>query len=103
MGSAWMPWERPIMGVNLCWRACAGHRLAQQLHVRDQQVGRLHHLHRERGVDDVGAGQAFVDVAGGGAHVFGHVGQEGDDVVVHLALDFVDALHLEAGALAGCV
>jgi hypothetical protein len=86
-------------GGELVFAGLRGHRLAQQLHVRDQQVGRLHHLHGQRGVDDVGAGQALVDVAGGGAHVFGHVGQEGDDVVVDLALDLVDALDLEFGAL----
>jgi hypothetical protein len=32
--------------------------------------------------------------------VLGHVGQEGDDVVVGLGLDLLDALDLEGGALA---
>ncbi len=33
-------------------------------------------------------------------HVLGHVGEEGDHVVAHLALDLGDALGVEVGALA---
>ncbi len=33
------------------------------------------------------------------AHVFGDVGEEGDDVMLGLGLDLLDAGHLEAGLL----
>ena len=98
IGSAWTPCVRPIIGRELVFLRLRRDDLPQLLHVVDQDVGRLHHLHGERGVDDVGRGQPFVDVARGRADVFGDVGQERDDVVVGGLLDFVDARDLEFGA-----
>ena len=37
------------------------------LDARDEEIGRLRHLHRERGVEDVGGGQALVHPAGRGS------------------------------------
>ena len=48
----------------------------------EDQVARLAHLQRLRGVDDVGGGQAEVQPAAARADVLGDVGREGDQVVL---------------------
>ena len=74
-------------------------RRQQRVDVREQDVGRAAELHREAGVEDVGRGHALVQEARLRADDLGDVGQEGDDVVLHLALDLVDALDVERAAL----
>ena len=55
-------------------------------------------LEGERGVHDVGAGQAKVDVASVGlADRFVDCGEERDYIVVDLSLDILDTLDVEAG------
>src|SRR3546814_7469606 len=56
-------------------------------------VGRLLQLHREAGVEDVGAGHALMEETRLGPDMLGDVGQESDDVVLHLRLDSVDAVY----------
>ncbi len=55
-----------------------------------------------RGVDDVGGGEAVVEPAGvfGGVDVLGDGGGEGDDVVLDLGFDLIDAVDGEGAALA---
>ncbi len=67
--------------------------------VLDKQVGGAGELHIEAGVEHVGGGHALVHEARLGADDFGEVGQEGDDVVLGLALDLVDPRHVEGGVL----
>ena len=63
-----------------------------QVDVLEEEVGGLDHLHRQAGVEHVAAGHALVQESGFGADDLGHVGQEGDDVVLGGALDLVDAV-----------
>ena len=74
------------------------HRLHQAVQVLQDQIARLAHLQRLRGVDDVRRRHAEVQPAGRRAHVLGHGGGKGDHVVLRDALDLFDARHGE-GAL----
>ena len=65
--------------------------------VGDQQVGGAGQLHVEAGVEHVGGGHALVHEARLGADDFRQMGQEGDDVVLGLALDLVDPRDVEGG------
>ena len=67
--------------------------------VGDQQVRGAGQLHVEAGVEHVGRGHALVHEARLGADDFGQMGQEGDDVVLGLALDLVDPRDVEGGVL----
>ena len=102
MGSAWTPWVRPICTVCLnssARRLSTSRRSSRSCRtmadglLQDQRLGGIH---------DVVGSQAVVEPARrfgvpGGGHGFGHRGGEGDDVVLDVALDFVDALDVEAG------
>ena len=57
-------------------------------------------LDGEAGVEHVARRHALVGEAALGADVFGDAGEEGDDVVLHLALDLVDAGDVELALLA---
>ena len=82
--------------------------LADAADVGDDEVDRLRHLQAESGVAKVARGHAVVDpparlgltLGNAGVDVLGHVGEEGDDVVVERCLELVDALDLEGGPLA---
>jgi len=65
--------------------------------VGDQKIGSAGQLHVEAGIEHVGGGHALMHEARLGADDFRQMGQEGDDVVLGLALDFVDALDVEGG------
>jgi hypothetical protein len=67
--------------------------------VGDQEIGGAHQLHVEAGVEHVGRGHALVHEARLGADDLGEMGQEGDDVVLGLALDLVDAFDVEGRVL----
>ena len=69
----------------------------QLVDIVDQQVGGALELHVEAGVEDVRRGHALVDEARLRADDLRQVGQERDDVVLHLALDVVDPLDVEGG------
>ena len=86
-----MPWLRPMVGVILCSKARFFSAASRRVDVREQQVGGAHELHGEAGVEHVRRGHALVDEARVRADELGEVGEEGDDVVLHLALDLVDA------------
>ena len=84
-----------MVGVVLCSNARRFSAASSRVEVGEQQVGRLRQLHREAGVEHVRRGHALVDEARLRPDMLGEVGQEGDDVVLGLALDLVDALDLE--------
>ena len=86
-----------MVGVILCSKARRLQRRQQLVDVVDQQVGRAHQLHVEAGVEHVGGGHALVHEARLGADDLGEMGEEGDDVVLDLALDRVDARDVEGG------
>lgn len=75
-------------------------RRQQRIDVGDQEVGGAHELHVEAGVEHVGGGHALVHEARLGPDDLGEVGEEGDDVVLDLALDGIDARDVEFGGLA---
>ena len=82
IGSAWMPWLRPIVGVCLCSKARRFERGEQRVEVGEQDVGGAGELHREAGVEHVRAGHALVHEARLVADLLGDPGEEGDDVVL---------------------
>ena len=75
-------------------RAALQH-LQQRVDVRDQQVGRLLQLHRQRGVEHVGAGHALVQPAPLGPELLAGPGEEGDHVMLGDRLDRVDRLDVD--------
>ena len=99
IGSAWMPWLRPIVGVSLVLEGAPLQRGQHLVDVGEQQVGGARELHVEAGVEHVGRGHALVHEARLGADDLGEMGQESDDVVLGLALDLVDAGDVEGGVL----
>ena len=60
-----------------------------------QKVGGPGELHIETGIENVGGCHALVNVSGVLADDFGKMGQEGDNIMLGLALDFVDAGDIE--------
>ncbi len=90
VGSAWMPWLRPDAGRELVFLRAAGDDGQQRLHVGDEDVRRLHHLHGVAGVAHVAAGEAEVKPAAGVVvDGFGDGGGEADDVVVERLFQFL--------------
>ena len=77
-------------------------RLGQRVEILQDDVARLAHLQRLRGVDDVRRGQAEVQPARRRPDVLGDRGREGDDVVLGGLLDFLDAGDVEARRARGC-
>ena len=73
---------------------------AQRLDIGDENVGGAHELHVETGVEHVRRGHALMDEARFGTDDFGQMREKGDDVVLGLALDLVDAVDIEFGDLA---
>ena len=72
----------------------------QRVDIGDQDVGGAHQLHVEAGVEHVRRGHAGMHEARFGPDDFGQMRQEGDDVVLDLGLDGVDARDVELGGLA---
>ena len=72
----------------------------QRVHVGDQDVGGAHQLHVEAGVEHVGRGHAGMHEARFRPDDFRQMRQEGDDVVLDLGLDGVDAGDVEFGGFA---
>ena len=67
----------------------------QFFQVVDEDFGGLFELYVEAGVLHVGGGEAHVDVLGFVAYVFTYVGEEGDNVVVDFAVNFMDAVYVK--------
>jgi len=62
--------------------------------VGQQQIGRLRQLHRQAGVQHVGAGHALMHEPAVRPNRLGQPGQEGDDVMPGFPLDRVDAIDI---------
>ena len=74
-------------------------RFEQGVEVRKQNVRRPRELDRKAGVEHIRRGHALVHEARLGPDMLGHARQKGDNVVLHLALDLVDAGDVERAAL----
>ncbi len=72
----------------------------ERIDVGDQKIGGAHQLHVKAGVEHVGRRHALVHETRLGPDDFGQMGEEGDDVVLGLALDLVDAVDIELRRLA---
>ena len=72
----------------------------QLVEIGEQNVGGAHELDTEAGVEHVGRGHALMHEARLGPDDLGQMGQEGDDVVLRLALDLIDAGDVEDGVAA---
>ena len=72
----------------------------QRVDVGDENVGGAHQLHVEAGVEHVGGGHAGMHEARFRPDDLGQMRQEGDDVVLDLGLDGVDAGDVEFGGFA---
>ncbi len=66
-------------------------RREQPVEIGEQNVGGARELHGEAGVENVGRGEAEMDVARLRPDNFGEMRQKRDDIVLDLALDRVDA------------
>ena len=75
-------------------------RRQQRVDVGDQDVGGAHQLHVEAGVEHVRRGHALMHEARLRPDDLGQMRQEGDDVVLDLALDLVDPRDVELGVAA---
>src|SRR2546425_532334 len=85
----------PSVEKYIAWRS----RGMTCVEVGKQQVGGAGELDVEAGVEHVGGGHALMHEARLGADDLGKMGEEGDDVVLGLALDLVDAGDVENGVL----
>ncbi len=85
---------------RLVFEGAALERGAHLVDACDEKVGGAHELHIEAGVEHVRRGHALMDEPRLRPDDLGEMGQEGDDVVLDLALDLVDAGDVEFGVLA---
>ena len=69
-------------------------------HVGDEEIGGADELHVEAGIEHVGRRHALMHEACFRPDDFRQMGEEGDDVVLGLALDLLDARDIELGVLA---
>ena len=70
-------------------------RREQGVDIRQQYVGSTGQLHRETSVKHITRGHALMHEARFFADIFGDIGQEGDHVMLHFALDLVDPRDVE--------
>ena len=89
-----------MVGVQLVLEGAALERGEELVDVGDQEVGGAHQLHVEAGVEHVGRRHALMHEARLGPDDLGEMGEKGDDVVLDLALDRIDARDIERGVLA---
>jgi len=87
-------------GSQLVFQRTALQHRQQPVQVLQQEARRLGELHGEAGIQHVRRCHALMQEARRLAHMLGDIGQEGDDVMLGLALDLVDAGDIPAGALA---
>ena len=87
---------------HLVLERAALERREQRVDVGDQDVGGAHELHVEAGVEHVGRRHARVHEARLRPDDLGEMRQEGDDVVLDLALDRVDARDVELAPSCPC-
>ena len=99
MGSAWMPWVRPIMSGLAMTERLRADRIPQAVDPGEQQLGRLHQLQREGRVDHVGRREAEMEIPPFVTHCLRDRRHEGDHVVADLRLDLEHARDVDARVL----
>ena len=92
VGSAWMPCERPMQIVPRCSSARRTTAASARVEAAQDQRSGIAELQRERGVDDVGGGEAVVHPAALRAELLGDGVDERGEVVIGRLLDLGDAL-----------
>ena len=97
VGSAWMPWVRPIITVSLWARAWRVRTCSSLVQVLLDQVHGVEELEGLGGVHHVVGGEAEVHEARLLAQALGDGSQEGDDVVVADGHDLRDPVEVVAG------
>jgi hypothetical protein len=70
-------------------------RRLERIDVGKEEIGSPHQLDIEAGIEHVGRGHALVHETCIRSDEFGEMGEKGDDVVLDLALDLVDARGVE--------
>ena len=100
VGSAWMPCERPMVGVILCSKARRLSAASSLSMSASRMSAARDKLHVEAGVEHVRRRHALMHEARLRPDMLGEMRQEGDDVVLDLGLDRVDARDVEFGRLA---
>ena len=100
VGSAWMPWLRPMVGVIL-YSSARFLSAASRASVSPIRMSAARASCTFRQVsstsDEV---MPWCTKRASGPTILGQMGQEGDDVMLDLALDLVDPRHVEFGVLA---
>ena len=89
-----------MVGVSLCSRARRSSDGVELFEVGDEDVGGAHELHVEAGVEHVGGGHPLVHEPRLRPDDLGQMGGEGDEIVLDLALDLLDASDVEFRLLA---
>ena len=92
IGSAWMPCERPIIGVFACSRALSASAFASPITPDDDPVERAPGLERERGIEHVRRRHPEVQPTRGLAGELLDMREKRDHVVPRLLLDLEDPL-----------
>ena len=92
VGSAWIPWVRPMQIVRRCSSACFTTASIARFEPGEDQLPGILDLEREGRVDDVRGGEAVVDPAALGPELLGDGIDESGGVVVGDPLDLGDAL-----------
>ena len=95
-----MPWLRPMVGVYLCSKARRFSAASSASTSVISMIGGARELHSEARVEHIGRRHALMHEARLGPDDFGEMRQEGDHVVLDLALDLVDARDVEIGVFA---
>ena len=90
VGSAWMPWLRPIVGVQLVLEGAPLQGLQHRVELGQDQVGGALELDRQRRVEQVGGGQPEMEESRLLAADLLDMGEEGDHVVPRERLDLLD-------------
>ena len=97
VGSAWTPCERPMQIVCRCSLRPRDDSRERAVDPFEDQAPGVLNLQRQRGVDDVGRGEAVVEPAAFGPELLRDGVDEGRRVVVRHPLDLGDALAVTAG------
>ena len=101
VGSAWMPWLRPMVTVLVLEGAALQGR-QQPIHIGDENVGGALQLDVEAGIQHVGRRHALVHEARLRPDDFRKMREKRDDVMLGLGLDGVDAGDIEDAPCRPC-
>ena len=100
VGSAWMPWVRPTVGVCLNSMARRFSTSRRRENVFAQNRGRRLQLQCLRGVHHVIRSESVVQPARFGTDLFGYRRSEGDDIVADFGFNLLNARNVNGAALA---